>query len=348
MLKSYDGLREYDKLTKIKLKQNAKEIKQMNDIAHVDTQLIKRGQDPATHPAAQYLLTLRSKKSRETMLANFRMIARAFNFKSTAEIKWTKMQHWHIELFINNCNERGLSPNTINTCLAAIKGVMRQAWLLKQIDTETYQRIKDVKGVRGSRVDKGRALKGEEIITLLDQCLNDKNQLMGARDAAIIMMLAGCGLRRAEIVALNVDDYNAQSGELIIYGKGNRERISQTPKQIRPFLNDWLSVQDLSPKTNDRPRPLFTRIRRHQVLTGERLSAQGIYDILRKRGLASHLKNFTPHDFRRTFATLLFDQGEDIRTVQLALGHQNIETTKLYDKRGEDRKNKAVRDLSIF
>lgn len=296
------------------------------------------------HPVFQYLITLRSKGSQKVMMSNLDRVARTFGLPDASDIQWEQLRHFHVQHFINESLSRNLAPNSINTCLSAIKGVVKQAWMSKMISVEDYQRIKEIRGVRGGRVSSGRALSLEEVQLLFQDCSSDENTIIAARDAAILSLFVGCGFRRAELASLNVGDYSPKTGMVRVIGKGNKERVNPVPDQLRPFVDDWLSIY--SPQSDE--SPLFVRIRRHQSLTNVRLRAQGVCVILEKRGMAKGLDQFTPHDLRRTFATTLFNNGEDIRTVQIALGHNSIETTKLYDKSGETRKNKATRNLRFL
>lgn len=296
------------------------------------------------NPAAQYLLTLRSKQSRDAMIRNIKAIADVFGLADIKAVPWGLFRYTHIEYFINEGIDRGLAPSTINTRLSAFKGIMRMAWMSKLITVEDYQRIKEIKGVKGSRESNGRALEGAEILTLLDDCASDENRLTGTRDAAIIAVLVGCGLRRSELAYLDINSYCPKSCKIRILGKGNKERVNRIPDQLNKYLSDWLALRDGKSPSD----PLFVRIRRHGRLTNERLKQQGILYTLQKRGVANDLEYFTPHDLRRTYATRLFDSGEDIRTVQLALGHSNIETTKIYDMTGVKRKDEATKKLRFF
>ena len=297
------------------------------------------------NPVALYLLSLRSDYGREAMLRNIKSVATLWGFASFEDIDWSEIRHTHVQLLINTARKEGRSPNSVNTYLAAIKGIARQAWLIKQLDTESYQRIKDVRSQSGRRKSAGRALTNAEINALFASCDNDENKAMGARDAAIISLMVGCGFRRNEMVHINMGDVDRESVSVTVLGKGDKERENAIPSRLAPRVKHWLLIRDgFSHSDYD---PLFIRIRRHETLTNDRLNPQSISHVLEKRGVNQALARFTPHDLRRTFATALFDSGQDIRTVQLALGHENIETTKIYDKRGEKRAEKAIRDLDF-
>lgn len=99
-----------------------------------------------------------------------------------------------------------LAPATINATLAALRGVLRQAYLIHAITPDKYREICEVHGVRGSRVGSaGRAVELVEVEALLSACGRDES-VAGARDACLIALLAGAGLRREEAVSLEVSD----------------------------------------------------------------------------------------------------------------------------------------------
>ncbi|MCV5688813.1 site-specific integrase, partial [Escherichia coli] len=89
----------------------------------------------------------------------------------------------------------------------------------------------------------------------------------------------------------------------------------------------------------------FPRIRRFDDVTGERMSDQAIYHILETRRVEAGLEMFAPHDLRRTFASSMLDNGEDIVTVKDAMGHSSIATTQKYDRRGDERLKRASQRL---
>ena len=299
------------------------------------------GSQPEQNPAIAYINSLNSKKSRQTMVSFLNRVANIIGFDSLDDCPWASLRRHHVQAIKDQLIKRELAPSTINTYLAAIRGVALEAWQIKLIDTDTYQHIKLVKSVRGSRLSKGRALEGVESQALLNACSNDSSS-KGRRDAAIFAVLLGCGLRRSELVSLNLEHISWTKGTLKVLGKGNKERLSYMPDGTITYLENWVNNV-----RGDSRGPLFTRIRRHDFFTINRLSDQAIYHILEVRRIETGLDNFSPHDLRRTFASALLDNGEDLITVRDAMGHESITTTQVYDKRGDERLRKASKGLTI-
>jgi site-specific recombinase XerD len=192
-------------------------------------------------------------------------------------------------------------------------------------------------GVKGSKPDQaaGRALTLGELMALVASC-NDGTKA-GARDAAMLAVVYSCGLRRAEIVGLDLADY--ADGVLTVRGKRNKTRTVPIQNGAAVALGDWLAIR------GDEPGALFWRIRQNDNMTGERMTTQAVYCIFAARAEAANVKAFSPHDLRRTFAGDLLDAGADISTVQRMMGHANVATTAGYDRRGERAKKQAASKL---
>ena len=122
---------------------------------------------------------------------------------------WHALRFAHVAALRAVLAER-FAPATTNKYMSAIRQVMRQAWLLGLMDGEDYQRAAAVRNVKGSRLPAGRALEGGEIRALFAACADGTPA--GARDAAAFAMMFGMGMRRAEVAAARLADYEADSG----------------------------------------------------------------------------------------------------------------------------------------
>jgi site-specific recombinase XerD len=144
------------------------------------------------------------------------------------------------------------------------------------------------------------------------------------------------GLRRAELVALDLADYEPETGRLRVIGKGNKERAVFIGNGARDALQAWLRVRGCE------PGPLLLAVDRHGRVLPRRLTEQTVYDRLRHLAERAGVAAFSPHDCRRSLAGDLLDAGVDLATVQAMLGHASPATTARYDRRGE----RAVRQAS--
>lgn len=294
-----------------------------------------------TNPAAMYLATLGSVQSRRVMQSRLNRFAKLLQLQDWRDIPWREFDRpWLLlakeALSVDNC-----SPDTINAVLSMLKGVALQAWELKLISDHRYLRIKNTKSIRGHRIPKRRWLNKNDIVSLLDQCLAD-DRVQGLRDAALLGLLYGCGLRRSEIVGIDTEHMNEKAGEIRILGKGNKERLVYPPARTWEMLREWISDG-----RGDHAGPLFCRIRKGGVVTTERLTDQSVYYIMKRLIGLTGVENFSPHDLRGSFISYLLDNGEDIKTVADIVGHADVRTTAGYDRRGEQRKKVANRKIDF-
>ena len=124
--------------------------------------------------------------------------------------------------------------------LAALRGVLKECWRLGHMTAEDYHRAADVPTIKAQTLPRGRALGSGKIAALMGACGRDTSPA-GIRDAALIAVLYGAGLRRSESVDLDLADYNTETGELAIRGaKGRKDRLGYAPKGSADALKDWL------------------------------------------------------------------------------------------------------------
>ena len=292
-------------------------------------------------PARAYLLSLNSPRSRQTMASFLGIVARMLGATGAENCNWGSLRRHHVMGITELLRDTGRATATVNTYLAALKGVAKEAWMLRLMDVESFQHIRAVRNMRGSRLPRGRALPAEEVRQLFAACDADRSSL-GVRDAAILGILLGCGLRRSEAVGLSLSDIVTHERALRVLGKGNKERLAYMPDGAWKRLQLWIDQV-----RGENPGPLFTRIRRFDTLTNDRLTDQAVYHILQVRQRMAGIAKCAPHDLRRTFATALLDNGEDLITVKDAMGHASVSTTQQYDRRGETRL-KTARDRVIL
>lgn len=294
------------------------------------------------NPAHAHLTSIRSKSARVVSRYQLNKFARE-SLRATAyeTADWSKLSFVAVQTFINTQHERALRPNTINTYLSTLKSVARHAWLLEQIDAKEFHRILSIRSLRGTRITQGRALAMDELKTIFNYLGTDLT-MTRVRDAALFALLFGCGLRRGEVVALNIDDLDLDRGTVRVIAKGDKERIVPLPDQFVQPLRQWVFVR------GEAAGALFLTVKKGEKLTTKRLTANGLHWIVERRRRDCKLEPFSAHDLRRTFGTMLLDKGWDIRSVQLAMGHANIQTTTLYDKRGETRINAAMKGVTLL
>jgi site-specific recombinase XerD len=263
-----------------------------------------------------------------------------------------------VQEYTAELQRQGRAPNTINRMLAAVRWYARRSIEITQ-EQPAYseeakskraeymasaERMAIVKDVRGWREPKGRDISQSELKALLAACEEDHNKA-GARDAALIALAFCTGLRRAELGRLSIHDYrpsNTSEGSLIVRGKGDKDREIYLNDGALPALLDWLKIR------GDQVGPVFCVIRKdNTVLADHGLSGEALRRILNKRINEADIDLLTWHDFRRSFAGALLDNGIDLVTVQKLMGHSSPVTTVGYDRRGNETRRKAIRTLHV-
>ena len=291
------------------------------------------------HPAAVYLASL-APSGRVTQHAALNIIAGLLtsNYDAFA-CDWSRIRFQHTTAVRSQLQDQ-YAPATVNKMLCALRMTLKAAWQLDQMTAEEYLKAASVTSVNGETILAGRGLSAGEIAALLGVCENDLTPA-GARDAAVLAVMYACGLRREEIVNLDLDDYNQESGRMVVSGKRRKDRTAYLLNGASRALNDWLDVRNLE------PGPLFMPINKAGVVQYRRMSTQAIYNLLEKRAKQAGVDSFSPHDLRRSFVSDLLDAGADIATVAKMAGHASVNTTARYDRRPEQAKMKAAQRLHV-
>jgi integrase/recombinase XerC len=167
-------------------------------------------------------------------------------------------------------------------------------------------------------------LTAEQVTRLLES--PPANQSEGLRDRAILETLYSAGLRVAELVSLNVSDWDRDANIVRVFGKGRKERIAPIGRHAAKALYRWIDVRKeaADAKATDKDAMFLNRF-------GKRLTTRSIGRMIEKYLTLTGLdKLTTPHTLRHSFATHLLDGGADLRSVQELLGHKSLTTTQIY------------------
>ena len=221
---------------------------------------------------------------------------------------------------------QGLSAATINLRLSPIRKLaseLADAGMLQQNVAAAIDRVPGVER-RGTRV--GNWLLKDQANALLSA--PDPETLAGKRDRAILALLIGCGLRRAELLRLDVEDIQQREARWVIpdmMGKGNRLRTVTVPAGVKARLDVWLASAGI---TGGR---IFRPLNKRDLIVGlEIKDEKTIWRLVTMYAKKTELGKLAPHDLRRTCAKLCRKAGGDLEQIQLLLGHASIQTTERY------------------
>ncbi len=164
--------------------------------------------------------------------------------------------------------------------------------------------------------------------------------LQNKRDAAMIALLFGCGLRRAEVTTLEVRQLQRREDHWTIVdlvGKGRRVRTVPIPDWVKTALDGWLEASGLSSGR------LFRPIRKNGQLWSTKISPNVVWHAVKRCSLRVGIIGLAPHDLRRSCARLCHEAGGELEQIQFLLGHSSVQTTERYSG-CKQKIGKAVND----
>jgi integrase len=221
--------------------------------------------------------------------------------------------------------KRGLSPSTINVQLSAIRKLVVEAQRTGIIDSETAASIIEVPNVRQQGTRLGNWLNRSQAKELL--AVPDRERLIGNRDHAILALLLGCGLRRQELEKLKVEDIVEREGRAVIVdlvGKGRRVRTVAVPHWVKQSVIQWTAAAGIT------EGPLLRPVSKSGKVGETGMGDWSVWSVVERCAKEIGIKDFGPHDLRRTCAKLCRKSGGDLEQIKFLLGHSSIQTTERY------------------
>jgi integrase/recombinase XerD len=228
----------------------------------------------------------------------------------------------------------GRSPRSVARWLVAVRGFFRHLVDLGFLDEDPTAHL-DAPRIWRSLP---KVLNAAEVESLL--ALPDRTQPRGMRDAAMLEVLYATGLRVSELLRLRLADLHLDAGYLRCWGKGSKERVVPLGGEADAMAQKYLAEG----------RPHLLEGRRSDLLfvnhRGNVLSRQGFWKIIKGYGIRAGITiPLSPHVVRHSFATHLLENGADLRSVQLMLGHADISTTQIYTHVNQERLRRLYEDF---
>ena len=223
-----------------------------------------------------------------------------------------------IKEYITYMQEIGKKSSTISRGLASIRSFYQYGVKNKDVENDPTE------GISSPKIEKRvpSVLTSSEVALLLDQPKNV--DLKGTRDKAMLEFAYATGMRVTEIISLNIDDVNLEEG-YVTCKTGNKQRTiplgTMSLNALKEYVDD---ARDVLIK-NDDEKVLFVNV------NGGRLTRQGFWKIIKYYKEQAHItKDITPHVLRHSFATHLLQNGADLKSIQMMLGHSDISSTQVY------------------
>jgi integrase len=221
--------------------------------------------------------------------------------------------------------QRHYAPATINLRLAAVHRIAYEAADSGLLSPELAAGIRRVKGVRRLGVRLGNWLTPEQGRRLLEHSTPSTPRAL--RDHAMVTMLIGCGLRRAELLALTLESVQQREEHWVIadlVGKGGHVRTVPIPGWVKDAVDAWTDAGDIT------HGPVFRAINKAGRVWGDGMSPKVLWDVVRAAAGRAGIEKLAPHDLRRTGARLCHLAGGELDQIRFLLGHVSIQTTERY------------------
>ena len=239
---------------------------------------------------------------------------------------WSQVHFPEIMAFLSRTQEQGLAPRSRARLLSAMRS------FFKFMVRDSHLKKSPVANLTSPRLRRQLpiVLSVAEVERLLAQ--PNANLPLGQRDAAMLELLYGTGLRVTELITLTVGRVNLEVGFLVAHGKGAKERIVPMGETATQAVQSYT--------LGSRPRLLKGRMSEILFVSnrGTAMTRQGFWKLLKKYGRQAGMeKSLSPHTLRHSFATHLLERGADLRSVQMMLGHADISTTQIYTHVARER-----------
>ena len=258
------------------------------------------------------------KVSLNTLQSYKRDLKQFENYLGTIEGKYNELTNDGIKDYIKYMQEQGKKTSTISRGLAAIRSFYQYETKNKQVEKDPTE------GIQSPKIEKRvpSVLTSKEVELLLDQPKDI--DLKGTRDKAMLEFAYATGMRVTEIISLNVEDINLETGYATCRN-GKKERTVPIGEMSLKALKDYMLNARHTMIKDDNEQALFVNV------NGQRLTRQGFWKIIKYYKEQAHIdKDITPHVLRHSFATHLLQNGADLKAIQTMLGHSDISSTQVY------------------
>ena len=245
---------------------------------------------------------------------------------NSKNIKLVDCDSSHLNMFLAEKFDQGVSSSSINRVLSSIKGFYLWLYNTNKVKVDPCDTIESPKLVRKLPIN----LSEEDVTNLLNCPDTKKNS--GIRDRCILEILYATGLRVSELMLLELNQIDIDRGLIRVIGKGNKERIIPLGDRAKDWYVKYINSSRTAPVTSAENNLIFLSDKGRAI---SRKTCWATISRYAKQSIPN--KKVSPHSLRHAFATHLLNNGADLRSVQLLLGHSSLSTTQIYTHVAKER-----------
>lgn len=239
-----------------------------------------------------------------------------------------------IAAFLGWLKNEGIAPRSRARCLSAIRMFHKFLMIENYADSNPAAIIEAPRTLHSLP----EFMTTQEVDALFAACAGTSGE--NVRDLAMLELLYATGLRVSELVSLKLREVNLGTGYLMTIGKGSKERLVPIGESACGRVKAYL--EGVRYRFDPQNRNIFLFLSR----LGRNMSRQAFWNIIKKRSLIAGIrKNISPHTLRHSFATHLLENGADLRSVQIMLGHADLSSTQIYTHVTRERLKRLHREI---
>ena len=247
------------------------------------------------------------------------------NYLENNNLDMLKTDEASIKTYLDSLKENGKAVSTVSRNLASLRSFYQYLYKTKCVTEDPTVNLESPKIERKPP----KILSAEQVELLLDQpkCVD----LKGYRDKAMLELVYATGIRVTELISLNIDDINLESGYIKCSNR-TKQRVIPIGNLAVTALKDYIDKSREVLLKSEEDTALFVN------MNGQRLTRQGFWKIIKQYKTQANIDvDITPHTLRHSFAVHLLENGAELRAIQEMLGHSDISSTQVYAQIEQNR-----------
>lgn len=247
----------------------------------------------------------------------------------------TDIKHLHIRSWIVRMMSEGISATSVNRKISSCRSFFK--WLIKMKHVTVNPMLKIVAPKKPKRLPPSIHDSNMKKIVEVPIVTNPIDKYDIFRNQLIFSMFYSTGMRRAELISLNLDNIDLHRNELRVVGKGNKVRSIPIIESLKKEIINYLDIRSTLEEIIDTPALFLTS-------KGRRIYDKLVYNIVHQQlALYTTLNKKSPHVLRHSFATHMLDNGADINAIKEILGHANLGATQIYTQNSISKLKEAYK-----